>query len=164
MKTETIFALLLLAAAALSSGCAKPESNQRPPSDEVLIAKAHQETQKAVIDLVKERPEISLPASLALLGATSGMPPKWHSSLASLQTISYNSCSPAALCSFPPAAVDRQGENGQNQDQDGGAGAAQAAPAAGADSPVLSLSGPRRPSDQRDQRKAPISLPGPVGK
>jgi hypothetical protein len=151
MKKYLLLSAMLLAAL---TGCAGGQKPQPAPSDEVLIAQEDGKIRAAVVRVVQEAPSLGLPASLALASAAKG--------LAALQSFAYTSnvCSAAAPCSAPPAAVARQeGEEGHAAAGNSGSGAAQAAPAAGADSPVLSLDGPRPPADQR---KAPLSLPGPV--
>lgn len=136
------------------TGCAGGQKSQSAPSDEVLIAQEDSKIRAAVVQVVQTAPSLGFPASLALVSAAKG--------LTALQSFTYTSnvCSAAAPCSVPPAAVARQeGKEGHAAAGSGGTGAAQAAVAAGADNPVLNLDGPRPPADQR---KAPISLPGPV--
>lgn len=157
MKKYLLLSAMLLTAAL--TGCAggpKPLPDPPAPSDEVRVAQGDVEVRKAVVDAVRESPELDWPRSFALSSAAGGFD--------GLRYLSVSTCS-AAPCPAPPAAVaGQEGEEGHAAAGNSGTGAAQAAPAAGADSPALRLDGPRPPADQRDasQRKAPLQLPGPV--
>lgn len=149
MKKYLLLSVMLLAGLSACAGGPKPKP---APSDEVLIANEESAVRKKVVDVIANAPDIDFPGALALTSAAGGLP--------ELKVLAYSVCSAASPCPVPPAAVARQeGEEGHIAAGSGGTGAAQAAAAAGADSPVLSLDGPRPPADQR---KAPISLPGPV--
>lgn len=156
MKKYLLLSAMLLA---VMTGCAGGPKPQPAPSDEVLIAQEDGKIRAAVVHVVQDNPGLDLSASLALVSAAKGMP-ELENLVYSTQVVG---CSTAAPCSAPPAAVAQQeGEEGHAEVGNSGTGTAQAAPAAGADSSVLSLDGPRPPADQRNpvqKGKLPGKLP-----
>lgn len=151
MKTKlaTLFAALTLLSACAGS---KPPQVLPRTSNEVLIAQEDNKIRAAIVEVVQNAPNMGFPAGLVLAGVSKGLTKLRNVSFAS------NVCYTASCPPPPVSVVKQEGGEGHSTADNSGNGTAKTDPVASTDGSVLN-DAPRPPVDQR---KAPISLPGPV--